>query len=111
MSWRDIVKNDEIKKNFLNRQPNGEWKLSTFMRGANVNTYTKEYIDHAIKQIGITWGKADMNSSDGELLEIYLNRGNSGYAYSSEQRKNILIDAKAPFLREHWEGKGYDTYR
>jgi hypothetical protein len=85
---------------FLKQDSNGEWTLQQQMQGANKATYSTEYIDHAIKQIGSTWEMANSNTRDAEMLEIYLNKGNSRYAYNSTQRINILREFGAPFLRE-----------
>jgi DUF1365 family protein len=95
MSWKDT-----IRKSFLSVDRNGMITLASQMKGANKGPYSREYINHALKQLGITWDKANMNTSDAELLEIYLNRGNSYYAYNREQRTNIMRNAGAPFLQD-----------
>mgnify|MGYP003133742261 CR=1 FL=1 len=95
MSWKD-----ELKKSYLSVDRDGMITLSPQMQGANKGPYSREYINHALKQLGITYQQANMNTSDAELLEIYLNRGNSRYAYNAEQRTNIMRNAGAPFLKD-----------
>ncbi len=95
MTWKD-----ELKKSFLSVDRNGMITLASQMQGANKGPYSREYIDHALKQLGITYQQANMNTADAELLEIYLNRGNSRYAYNAEQRTNIMRRAGAPFLKD-----------
>ena len=114
MAWKEqLHPKNEIKKSYLSVDRDGMITLESQMRGANKGPYSREYIDHALKQLGITWGKANMNTSDAELLEIYLNRGNSGYAYNQQQRTNIMRNAGAPFLKKssHLEQLKKDSAR
>lgn len=94
MTWRD-----EIKKSFLSVGRDGMITLSPQFKGANKTTYSREMINHALRQLGLTYEQANMNTESAGLLEIYLNRGNSYYAYNREQRMNIMRQAGAPFLQ------------
>ena len=114
MAWKEqLHPKNEIKKSYLSVDRDGMITLASQMRGANKGPYSREYINHALKQLGITWDKANMNTSDAELLEIYLNRGNSGYAYNQQQRTNIMRNAGAPFLKKssHLEQLKKDSAR
>ncbi len=99
MTWKDIIKNEDIKKSYLSVDRDGMITLSPQYRGANKTKYSREMINHALRQLGLTYDQANMNTESAGLLEIYLNRGNSGYAYNREQRMNIMRQAGAPFLQ------------
>ena len=95
MTWKD-----EIRKSYLSVDRNEMITLSPQYQGASQTKYSREMINHALRQLGLTYEDANMNTESAGLLEIYLNRGNSYYAYNKEQRMNILRQANAPFLME-----------
>jgi len=93
MTWKD-----EIRKTYLSVDRNEMITLSPQYTGAAQTKYSREMINHALRQVGLTYEEANWNTESAGLLEIYLNRGNSNYAYNREQRMNILRQAGAPFL-------------
>ena len=96
MNWKDAIK----KQMQLTSQPDGNWRLETFIKGASKQTYPKAMIDEALRLLGLTWQQADQNSQSGEALEVFLNKNNPDYYYS-RKIDGVLRDLvpNAPYLQ------------
>lgn len=86
MSWKEFLK---LAKSFVTVEQDGV-RLEQMYEGANNTTYSRSHFENALNKLGMTWKQVNQNTGSAQLLEMYLNMNNSGYAFSNEQIRSKL---------------------